>query len=159
MKLVLEPTLKNTPIRRLILRNNNIGCDQLRFVERVLEGNSSVNAFSHWEHYRMWARVTFSCSLVAAARKHTLNFFSLRYCNVGHLLHSEPYIVADLLSVKALNRNPPMVAYICDHFRSRAHVITYRISKNQAQNASSTSMECSASSLSYCFLTLAQGLS
>ena len=48
---------------------------------------------------------------------------------------------------------------IPDHFRSRAHVITYRISKNRSQNASSTAMESSASSLSYGFLTLAQGLS
>ena len=46
-----------------------------------------------------------------------------------------------------------------DHFWSRAHVITYRISKNESQNTFSTAMESSASSLSCGFLTLAQGLS
>ena len=48
---------------------------------------------------------------------------------------------------------------ITDHFRSRAHVIIYRISKNRSQNAFSTAMESSASSLSWGFLTLAQGSS
>ena len=69
------------------------------------------------------------------------------------------FIVSLGLSYLLLLTGIQLWSVIPDHFRSRAHVITYRISKNRSQNASSTAMESSASSLSYGFLTLAQGLS
>ena len=58
-----------------------------------------------------------------------------------------------------LNSFPGLWLVIPNHFWSGAHVITCRISKNQSQSIFSTAMESSASSLSYGFLTLVQGLS
>ena len=98
---ILEPALKVAPIDHLILFNNRLRPDGIRFVTNVLEANPHVEAFSLVKDDIDWGLEAYH--LIEAAREHpSLRYLELKHCDIAQAILFRPEIVPSLLSFEAV---------------------------------------------------------